>query len=107
MNDLFNIELVNDNLKKFGQPWENILLALDKDAEDDHLEGLYLRQLEKSSSVQNPLALCHSDQVHRKELKSYWRLRAVVSNDVGRPAAKFSENSKRERLDERQSKCDK
>ena len=51
MNDLLNIESVNDNLKKFDEAWENILMALDKAPEDDLLENLYCRQLEKSTSV--------------------------------------------------------
>ena len=31
MNDLLNIELVNDNLERFDDPWENILMALEKE----------------------------------------------------------------------------
>ena len=50
INDLLNIELVNDNLKKFDEAWENILMALEKAQEDDLLENL-CRQLEKSTSV--------------------------------------------------------
>ena len=67
MNDLLNVELVNDSLKRFDQSWEETLMALEKEPEGDLVQGLYRRQLEKSTLKQNALARYHSDQVHRTD----------------------------------------
>ena len=53
MNDLLNIEVVNDILKKFDQAWEETLMALEKEPEADLVEDLHQRQLEKSTLMQN------------------------------------------------------
>ena len=71
----------NDNLKKIDEGWENILMALEKEPDDDLLEGFYLQQLERSTSMQNASALYHSDQIHRKEPKSSTsKLRAMATD---------------------------
>ena len=57
MNDTRSILLVNDNLKKFDQAWEESLMALEKEPEEDPLEGLYHRRVDKSIITQNALAL--------------------------------------------------
>ena len=74
MNDLLNVDLVNDNLKKFDQSRKETPMALWKGPEGVLLEGLYRRHMEKSTRMQTALAQCHSDRVHRKEPKSYSRL---------------------------------
>ena len=43
-------------------------------------EGRYHQRLEKSTSMQNDLALNLSDQIHRKDPKSYLKLKAVVAD---------------------------
>ena len=72
MNDLLNIEFVNDKLKKFDDALENkyFQMAQEHGPEDDLLEGLYLQQLEKSTSMQNALALFQSKQIYRGKLRS-------------------------------------
>ena len=82
MNDLLDIELLNDSLKTLDEAWENILMAPEKEPEDDLLKGLYHRQLEKSTSMQNAFALYHSDQSHRKEPKSCTKSRAMVTDSL-------------------------
>ena len=79
MNDLLNTEMVNDNLKKFDHSWEETVMELVKEPEADLAEGLYHRQLEKSTIMLNALAL-YSHQVHRKEPKSYSKLKAMVTH---------------------------
>ena len=80
INELPHIELFNDNLKIFDDAWERILMALDKAPEEDCLEGLYHRQLEKSTVMQRALTLCFSDRTHREEPKSYSKLRGMVTD---------------------------
>ena len=65
MNDLLNIE-----------SW----MAPEKEPEEDLLEGFYHRQLEKSISMQNASALYHTDQAHRKDPKSYSKLKALITD---------------------------
>ena len=57
VNGLLNIKLVNDNHEKFEPSWEEPLIALEKEPQGDLLEGLYHRQLVKSTLRQNALAL--------------------------------------------------
>ena len=64
----------------FEQAWEETLMALRKEPEEDPLDSLHQRQLEKSTPMQNALALWHSDQVHRKEPKSYSKLKDMVTD---------------------------
>ena len=40
MNDFLNIVLVSDNVKKFDQAWEQTLMGLESEPEEDLLEGL-------------------------------------------------------------------
>ena len=53
-------------------------MAFEKEPEDDLLEGLYHRQLEKSTPMLNATALYHCDQIHRKEPKSFLKPEAVT-----------------------------
>ena len=74
MNDLLNIDVLKGKFPSFSfndVAQENIVMALEKEPGEDLLQGLYHRQLAKSTSMQNASALCHSDQVHRKDPKSY------------------------------------
>ena len=77
MNDVLNFEWVNDNLKTFDEAMENILMTMEKGPDDDLLEGLEHRRLEKSTSMQNASALCHCGQIHRKVPKSFLKLKAI------------------------------
>ena len=77
MNDVLNFEWVNDILKTFDEALENILMTMEKAADDDLLEGLDHRRLEKSTSMQTASALCHSGQIHRKVPKSFLKLEAI------------------------------
>ena len=54
-------------------------MALQKELAEDLVEGLYHRQFEKSTLMQNASALYHSDQVHRKEPTCNSKLKAVVT----------------------------
>ena len=51
-------------------------MALVKEPEEDLPEELHHRQLERSTLMQNAVALYFSDQVLRKELKSYSNLKS-------------------------------
>ena len=70
-NDGTSIELLNANLKKFDQPWEDTLTSLEKEPEGGLLGGRL--------SCKMPQRLYHSDQVHCKEPKSSSRLNAMAS----------------------------
>ena len=54
-------------------------MALEKPTEDDLSKGVHHRQLRKSTSL---LALCHSDQFHRKERESCVKLKVMVAGHV-------------------------
>ena len=101
MNDVLNFEWVNDNLKTFDEALENILMTMEKAPDDDLLEGLDHRRLEKSTSMQTASALCHSGQICRKVPKSFLKLKAIGVTCVQRPAAKFLPDSETKRLGER------
>ena len=78
MHDRLAQYRVNDKLKKVRSVLGRNLMALDEGPEVDFLDGLYHRQLEKSTLVRNALALHHSYQVDRKEPKSQSKLKAMV-----------------------------
>ena len=65
MNNLLNVEVVSDNLIKFDESRENTQMALEKEPEDDLLEGFSDRLLEKLTSMQYASALYHSDSGHQ------------------------------------------
>ena len=41
LSDLLNVELYNDNLKMFNEPWEETLLSVGNELDDGVLENLY------------------------------------------------------------------
>ena len=61
----------------YDQAWEETLLAMPKEPERDLLESLHHDDQKKSSLIKNASALSHSDLVHRKEPKSYTKLKSL------------------------------
>ena len=80
--DLLKVELKKDNVRAFDTAWDETLLGMASLPEEHDLESLYLRQLEKSEQLQNPLALYVQDHVQRGEPKSYAKLRNMVRNHL-------------------------
>ena len=66
------------------------------------LEGLCHRQLENSTHMKNAWAPYHFDQIHRKEPKSYSKLKAMVTNFLEDHQEKLSESSETNRQGARQ-----
>ena len=94
VKDLFMKELINGALKKFDQAWEEeTFMALEKEPEADLLEGLFHRQLQKSTLMLNDLAKNHpqsTEELLEFESSGLRRFR--------RRAATFSNRSRRKRL---------
>ena len=70
MKDLLNTEWVHDILKKFGQAWEETLIALERGPEDYLSEGFYaecLGAVIRSFSPQRVEALLEDESFgHRR-----------------------------------------
>ena len=47
LTNLLNIEMYNDKLKQFNQDWEEMLLSLNKGVDEEMIDNVYGRQLEK------------------------------------------------------------
>jgi len=82
ITDLLKVELKKDNVRAFDTAWDETLLGMASVPEEHYLEALYLRQLEKSEQLQNPLALYVQDHVQRGEPKSYAKLRKMVRSHL-------------------------
>ena len=51
--DLLKVELKGDNLRAFDTSWDETPLAMAQMPEDQYLESLYYKQLEKCDQIQN------------------------------------------------------
>ena len=67
VRDLVALELKGDNLRAFDTAWDEILLAMKKEPEEEILESLYCKQLEKSLQLKNTMALYTQDCTQREE----------------------------------------
>ena len=90
IDDLLNIEVVHDNLRKFDEAWEITPRAPERESENELSQGIYHRQQKKRTSMQNASAPNHSNQMHRKEPKSYLKLKNYGRRFIERPATTFS-----------------
>ena len=79
LNDMLNVELYNQNLNMFNQAWEETLLALGNDLDENVLNNLYDRQVSKSTLMKNTSSLYQSATVPQKEPRSYQKLRTMVN----------------------------
>ena len=78
INHLFNLELKNDNLKQFSSKWDEIIIQFPEPPDDNWIEPLYRKQLEKSAQFAQVLAL-YKDKIALREGKpSYKKLRELV-----------------------------
>ena len=80
LKDPLNIKLHSCNLNIVDQAWEETLVGMQQEPENDFLGSLYHRHLKNTTLLKNALALQHSDQVHRKGQRSSTKLKAVVKD---------------------------
>ena len=59
LDDLPNIEVRNDNLKRFQQAWEETWIVVEKEPERDFLDSFYRRHLDQLTRVKNALSQYH------------------------------------------------
>ena len=82
MNDLLDIELVNDSLKKFDSSWEETLTALEKRPEASLLAGHHRRQVETSTLMQTAWRHGIPIRFTAKSRRATRGLKAMVSDVV-------------------------
>ena len=77
--DILTVELKGDNLRGFMTDWNRCLLAQRNRPEDEWLEALFGRQIEKSEQLSQPMALYKQDVLHNGAEKSYAKLLKIVT----------------------------
>ena len=78
LDDFMQISLVGDNLFKFDADWTYGLENVRRRPDDETLESLYKKQLEKSHQLKSAMSLYKHDLIHNGKEKSYERLRVMV-----------------------------
>ena len=76
--ELLNLELEKDNLKRFQTEWDKTLLHLAEQPQEGFLETLYHRQIIKSTEFQQTMSLYNLENVQKGTQPSYSRLREMV-----------------------------
>ena len=100
-NDLLNIELCNDNLKMFDMAWEVALMVMHVELDMGLMDGLYFRQLEKSTLMMSALALYHPDQVQESTI--YTKLKTMVTDLVyDQQQDSFTSHKEKDRVKDKQ-----
>ena len=51
LSDLLKIEIRNDNMQSFVTRWDETVIALTKQPDDEALANLYFRQLDKADQI--------------------------------------------------------
>ena len=65
---IISVELKGDNLQQFLNDWEATLLDIAKVPDDEMLESLFRKQLNKSEQLKTTMQLYWQDYTQRKEL---------------------------------------
>ena len=68
LSDFLNVWLRNDNLQSFDAKWDETIIAMRQHPDEEVLESLYFRQLDKSGRLKQLVALCIQDAVQKAEL---------------------------------------
>lgn len=80
--DLFNLELKNNNTRAFLNDWEQVYIGLKEIPPESVLESLFRRQVEKTDDLKELLALYNQDVTQRGESRSYAKLKTMVENHL-------------------------
>ena len=80
--DLFNLELKNNNTRAFLNDWEQVYIGLKEIPPESVLESLFRRQIEKTDDLKELLALYNQDVTQRGESRSYSKLKTMVETHL-------------------------
>ena len=74
------LKMPGDNIRQFLNDWDTTFTNFNTAPDEDFLESMFKRQLEKSHQLKGILALYDQGISQHKEPKSYKRLRYIVEN---------------------------
>ena len=80
--ELFNLELKNNNTRAFLNDWEQVYIGLKEIPPETVLESLFRRQVEKADDLKELLALYNQDVTQRGESRSYSKLKTMVETHL-------------------------
>ena len=88
-DEILRIELKmpGDNVRQFLNDWDTTFTNINNTPDEDFLESMFKRQLEKSHSLKPILALYHQSITHGKEPKCYTRLRYIMKKSPWRKSS--------------------
>ena len=73
-----NVELKSDDVQSFNTRWDETIISMKKQPDDEHLQHLYYRQLQQSEQVMPLLSLCIPGTVQKGESQDHTRLKQMV-----------------------------
>ena len=78
VSDLVSVTLGNNDVKRFLQDWESVLLSIDSVPSNSILESLFYRQLGKADSLKSLLELYRQGVTQDGKPKDYERLLNMI-----------------------------
>ena len=85
LNENSKVELENDNVQSFNTRWNETIIAMQKQPDDEMLGILCYRQLEQSEQLKPLLSLYIQDTVQKGEFRDYTRLKKMVVRYLEQP----------------------
>ena len=83
-SDLLSLELKGDNLRAFDTEWDNTLLGMKRLPDEEYLENLYRKQVQKSKQFEPLYNQLEADHVLRNRPRTYHDLKALVRHHLER-----------------------
>ena len=80
--DLLAVELIGDNVVAFDNDWDYVISGLKKVPDDETLEALYKKQLDKSVQLKDKLALYEQGIALDGKSESYQELKRLVTAHI-------------------------
>ena len=77
--DFLKIEHRCDNVQTFDTRCDETIMEMQNQPDEELLDNLYFRQLEKSGQLKQLVALCIVDTVQRSEPRSYTKFTRIVT----------------------------
>ena len=93
LKDLMIVELLHNNLRGFDTKWDSTLAALAKRPDDDLLENLYLKQIQKCDFLSMPIQLYHAEINHQDKPRSYEKLKRTVKIELTNKTQEYHRNT--------------
>ena len=71
LNEIAKVDLENDSIQSFNTRWDETIIVMKKQSDEEVLEILFYRQLQQPEQLKLPLSVYVQDAVQEGESRDY------------------------------------